>query len=386
MNLNADHCAPAGRRAAQVSDEQLLAMKPLKPRKKATFESPSPSNYCHICSRTPNRGIRLAICHGLKEGHCRKVVCERCFAEHPLGRSFEEAAAPAAEWKCTHCQGTCPERAQCRTYQTVNKKLRLQRLRQSAVDSDTPRRPHLNLGAPVEQKCGGGLAQRADPQHLGQTRAPSATCGAFLAAKVNETDDSKSVSPSSVTPAASPSPDAQESNGSSAGRAGYCRRTALSARLPEGDAATAVPPVRTVPASRVATNSASPHEKSNAAPTPPLTACHVCGRRSSSSATSSFSNCAGLQDPECTNAFCDLCATSEASVKCSIATALESGARWNCTHCTGTCPPGSSCHRAQRGGVEHETVPVAVGSTIHRRRRAHASLKSRLLAAAAETL
>lgn len=125
------HVEPSAKRVAVVSDEQLLAMKPLKPRKRATFEAPTPSNYCHICSRTPNRGIKLAVCAALREGLCRKVVCERCFGEYALGCSFEDAASKAVEWKCVHCQGICPERAQCRTYQNVNRKLRLQRLRQS---------------------------------------------------------------------------------------------------------------------------------------------------------------------------------------------------------------------------------------------------------------
>lgn len=125
------HADPAALGAAVVTDEQLLAMKPLKPRKRATFEAATPSNYCHICSRTPNRGIRLAVCASLREGLCRKVVCERCFSEYALGCSFEDAANKAVDWKCVHCQGICPERAQCRTYQNVNRKLRLQRLRQS---------------------------------------------------------------------------------------------------------------------------------------------------------------------------------------------------------------------------------------------------------------
>jgi hypothetical protein len=124
-----------------VSDEELLAMKPLKPRKKATFDAPTPSNFCHICSRTPSRGIRLAVCSGLQLGQCRKVVCERCFTDYSLGCTFDDAKATFKDWKCAHCSGICPERAQCRTYQNVNRKLRLQRLRQLVAASPKGKQP-----------------------------------------------------------------------------------------------------------------------------------------------------------------------------------------------------------------------------------------------------
>lgn len=114
-----------------LTDEQLLLLKPKKQRKKAKFESPIPSRFCHVCSRTP-KNVRLSVCSKIRDGICRKVVCERCFDEYGYG-NFEEAII-FSNWTCPHCIGICPERAQCRTYSRINDRLRVSRLKQ-------PKRP-----------------------------------------------------------------------------------------------------------------------------------------------------------------------------------------------------------------------------------------------------
>lgn len=110
-----------------LTDEQLLLLRPKKKRKKAKFESPVPSRFCHVCSRTP-KNVRLAVCSKIRDGTCRKVICERCFDEYKYG-NFDESAL-CTSWICPHCSGMCPERAQCRTYSRINDRLRVSRLKQ----------------------------------------------------------------------------------------------------------------------------------------------------------------------------------------------------------------------------------------------------------------
>lgn len=110
-----------------LTDAAILAMKPKKNRKKAKFDKPSPSRFCHICSRTP-KNVRLAVCKRINDGICRKVVCEKCFQDYGFGH-FEQAYN-TSNWLCAHCSGLCPERAQCQTYGRINDKLRATRLKQ----------------------------------------------------------------------------------------------------------------------------------------------------------------------------------------------------------------------------------------------------------------
>lgn len=85
----------------------------------------TPSRFCHICSRTAKK-VALLACGNLASGACRKVVCEKCFAEY--GWDWNRAAALAARgaWQCTHCRRACPRRAQCAIYRRTNERRREQ--------------------------------------------------------------------------------------------------------------------------------------------------------------------------------------------------------------------------------------------------------------------
>jgi hypothetical protein len=378
MNSNAYDNRTGAVPIASVSDEQLLAMRPLKPRKKATFESPTPSNYCHICSRTPNRGIRLAICAGLREGHCRKVVCEKCFTDYSLGCTFMEAADCAVNWKCVHCQGICPERAQCRTYQNVNRKLRLQRLRQSA-DAERPekmRQPapsqhnkkqrnadvsvHIPLLSQVGQEYVTPNMERQVPRRAEQfgkaseERSPNSISarGSFVRESIGNRHPGMLSHHSRHT--ALSSGHVQEKMTSAPGRV-YC-----------------IGPSRFHPLPYLG-ETASTYVKTNVL-------CHICKTSPEDDATS-FRNCSGTQNPDCRNTFCNLCSDCK-EVQQSRESSEAIGERWNCCHCTGTCPLNSACHTKEGSCSEPEQFPLPSPQT--RTKRDKTSLKSRLLAAVAE--
>lgn len=65
------------------------------------MEGLQPSRFCHICLRRAER-VAVMACGRLRSGGCRKVVCERCFAE--FGYDWEGAVASGARWTCTHCR------------------------------------------------------------------------------------------------------------------------------------------------------------------------------------------------------------------------------------------------------------------------------------------
>lgn len=119
----------------QITDDELLRLRPKKQRRAAKFDKPVPSRFCHVCSRTP-KNVRLVVCSKIKEGTCRKVICEKCFEEYKYGDFDLALHTDASEWICPHCSHTCPERAQCRTYQRINDRLRVSRLKQ-----EKPRTP-----------------------------------------------------------------------------------------------------------------------------------------------------------------------------------------------------------------------------------------------------
>lgn len=60
-----------------------------------------PSRFCHICLRRAER-VALMACGRFRSGLCRKVVCERCFAE--FGYDWEQAVGAGSDWVCTHCR------------------------------------------------------------------------------------------------------------------------------------------------------------------------------------------------------------------------------------------------------------------------------------------
>ena len=110
-----------------LADQEAPRPIPKKTRKKAKFENPVASRFCHVCSRTPPKHVRHAVCMNISDGVCRKVICERCFADNKFGNF--DLAYDLKDWLCPHCSGTCPPRAQCKTYSRVNDKLRLSRLK-----------------------------------------------------------------------------------------------------------------------------------------------------------------------------------------------------------------------------------------------------------------
>lgn len=114
-----------------LSVPAAAAPPPPRKRKQATFVSPVPSRFCHLCSRTAP-AVRHVVCGALAtSATCRKVVCDRCFsAAGPVGlggHTFDTAVAAGKTWRCSHCVGNCPARAQCRNYTRTNERLRLAR-------------------------------------------------------------------------------------------------------------------------------------------------------------------------------------------------------------------------------------------------------------------
>ncbi|KAA8493543.1 hypothetical protein FVE85_4680 [Porphyridium purpureum] len=80
-----------------------------------------PSRFCHICTKSA-KVVRQAVCYNVQTGSCRKVICEKCFAEN--GWDFELATAPDNEWYCCHCMRICPTRAQCNVYKKNTQRTR----------------------------------------------------------------------------------------------------------------------------------------------------------------------------------------------------------------------------------------------------------------------
>lgn len=143
-------------KSKQISDDELLRLKPKKQRRAAKFDKPIPSRFCHVCSRTP-KNVRLAVCSKIKEGICRKVICEKCFDEFGYG-DFEAALETGtSSWCCPHCSDKCPDRAQCRTYQRINDRLRVNRLKQ---EKPKGRKRGRKVLEEVESSSGGGEARK----------------------------------------------------------------------------------------------------------------------------------------------------------------------------------------------------------------------------------
>lgn len=115
-------------RTEQISDEELLRLNPKKPRRTPRFSNASSSQFCHICSRKKEI-VRLAPCSKIKDGLCRKVVCDECFQTHGYGKFEDALDVIVSDWLCTHCRGVCPPEAQCFTYQRINDRLRVSRLK-----------------------------------------------------------------------------------------------------------------------------------------------------------------------------------------------------------------------------------------------------------------
>ncbi|GAB0497610.1 hypothetical protein MMPV_008945 [Pyropia vietnamensis] len=161
---------------------------PPRKRKQATFVSPVPSRFCHLCSRTAP-AVRHVVCGALAtSATCRKVVCDRCFSTAgPVGlggHTFDTAVAAGNAWRCSHCVGNCPARAQCRNYTRTNERLRLARSATVGELAAGTRRGGEGRGRPSARiRCRVGakvaVVERPDAQaptaKRRRTRLPAAT-------------------------------------------------------------------------------------------------------------------------------------------------------------------------------------------------------------------
>lgn len=95
-------------------------------RKPRTYQNKTPSMHCHICSRLATATQPHVDCGNAATGQCRKSICVKCF--ETFGWNLEEArSAPA--WKCTHCRGECPSRAQCVIYGRTSERRRTNQIK-----------------------------------------------------------------------------------------------------------------------------------------------------------------------------------------------------------------------------------------------------------------
>lgn len=309
---------------APASDEQLLARCPVMRRKKPTFDAATPSNFCHVCSRTasrpnaPGRVIQLLPCAALRDGHCRKVVCSRCFDDFPLGCTFAEASRPGAEWLCVHCQGACPDRAQCRTYRNVNRRLKLQRLRHQA-------------------KKGGVASPASKPQPKAQPIAQPEDAAPRTRRKAQRQRSTKEADLRQSHREWSASPDL-EAHDRSAGMKPDCEGEQLPSAVSEDSSAHTVLSNDVYRATSSVATAPAPSE--NVAPALSeftILTCQSCDA-DQTAISESFRKCAGTLDPACMNTFCSSCMRTTA-LQWSSQVAETKGERWNCFQCTGTYPP-----------------------------------------------
>lgn len=92
-------------------------------RRRKRYFRPDPSRFCHICYRT-NKLVRHVICSNINEGYCRKVICEKCIETY--GETYqwnvEEIFNDSSKFLCSHCRNSCPETAQCASYNKSNRR------------------------------------------------------------------------------------------------------------------------------------------------------------------------------------------------------------------------------------------------------------------------
>jgi hypothetical protein len=139
--------AESGRRVAKTPTKR-------KPR---TYSRAVPSQHCHICSRRPTEESPHAACGNLNKGKCRKTICRKCFVQY--GWDVEAARdAEATGWVCPHCQGFCPERAQCHIYDRTSERRRNKtvnhRKPKAAGDGGAPREAVNGPDAPLTMELG----------------------------------------------------------------------------------------------------------------------------------------------------------------------------------------------------------------------------------------
>lgn len=87
-------------------------------RRPATYRNAEPSNFCHICGKRPRPSRDFLVCANHLVRTCRKIFCQDCFIS--IETTDFSTAKKEALWKCTHCQGVCPNRSSCKTYERSN--------------------------------------------------------------------------------------------------------------------------------------------------------------------------------------------------------------------------------------------------------------------------
>lgn len=108
------------------------------------------SKHCHICARS-GHPHNLASCRNLHVNGCRKVVCRKCYNTLGATTSWEKISAPADKWECIHCQGMCPEKAQCVIYAKTNARRRdinLQKKKLAAMKAARKNAPSRSSKSP----------------------------------------------------------------------------------------------------------------------------------------------------------------------------------------------------------------------------------------------
>jgi hypothetical protein len=119
-------------------------------RKPRTYARPTPSQHCHVCSRRPTEASPHSACGNLTKGKCRKTICEKCLIQY--GWPVEIARdAKHTGWVCPHCDGKCPDRAQCHIYDRTS-----ERRRNKTVNH---RKPKANFVAEVQGQHTAGVAK-----------------------------------------------------------------------------------------------------------------------------------------------------------------------------------------------------------------------------------
>lgn len=134
---------------------------------KKYYANPQPSAYCHVCART-SKAVQFAICARIKEGLCRKVICNKCFGK--FGWDWD-AAQKNPDWVCVHCRGDCPEGSQCFVYTKVNKareKKRGQHPKGSVVKAGRQRKV-ASSGSPGSSVTAAASEARPSPLSLATT-------------------------------------------------------------------------------------------------------------------------------------------------------------------------------------------------------------------------
>lgn len=118
---NAPDEKPLGQLEASQAGELQRAPRPTRLR---YSKGAPPSKYCHVCGRN-SKTVVVAVCANNKVGLCKKVVCNKCLIVHDNKYDFTKLRPTKefwSKWTCTHCRGSCPDKARCHQYQRNNAK------------------------------------------------------------------------------------------------------------------------------------------------------------------------------------------------------------------------------------------------------------------------